>query len=222
MPQIVDRDTVQRLVAEGAQLVDVLPRHEYDEEHLPGAIHVPLKLLTDGAVAALDRGRPVIVYCWDALCDMSPRAAWRFEHLGLVDVYDYAFGKVDWMAAGLPTVRADSSERRVLDVTDRDPPTCAPTVAISEAADVARTAGRPSVVVVNDAGIVLGRVDVRELSGPAHDGVESVIQPGPPTVRAHEPLDALVERMTKRNVAEMIVSTPEGRLLGVFYRDEHR
>ena len=67
-PEPVVRGDVQRLVADGAQLVEVLPRDEYDEEHLPGAIHLPLKALTrDAAVGALDRGRPVIVYCWDAL-----------------------------------------------------------------------------------------------------------------------------------------------------------
>jgi rhodanese-related sulfurtransferase len=64
----VTRDEVRRLVEAGAQLVEVLPRDEYDEEHLPGAIHLPLKALTrDAAEQALIRGRPVIVYCWDAL-----------------------------------------------------------------------------------------------------------------------------------------------------------
>ena len=67
-PRAVVRADVQRLVAAGAQLAEVLPRDEYDEEHLPGAIHLPLKALTRGAAGrALDRGRPVIVYCWDAL-----------------------------------------------------------------------------------------------------------------------------------------------------------
>lgn len=40
--------------------------------------------------------------------------------------YDYTAGKVDWMAAGLPTVRADRSERRALELVDRHPATCAP------------------------------------------------------------------------------------------------
>jgi rhodanese-related sulfurtransferase len=67
-PKPAVRGDVQRLVAAGAQLVEVLPRDEYDEEHLPGALHVPLKALTrDVAERTLDRDRPVIVYCWDAL-----------------------------------------------------------------------------------------------------------------------------------------------------------
>ena len=51
----------------GAQLVEVLPEQEYAEEHLPGAINVPLKRFDAGSVAALDRSRAVVVYCWDGL-----------------------------------------------------------------------------------------------------------------------------------------------------------
>jgi len=63
----ITRDEVRRLVEAGAQLVEVLPRDEFDEEHLPGAISLPLKSLTAGTSAVLDRSRPVIVYCWDGL-----------------------------------------------------------------------------------------------------------------------------------------------------------
>src|SRR5439155_22712860 len=59
----------------GAQLVEVLPYEEYQELHLPGAVPIPLKELDAEHARRLDRDRPVIVYCWDALCDMSPRAA---------------------------------------------------------------------------------------------------------------------------------------------------
>ena len=47
------------------QVVEVLPRHEYDDEHLPGALHLPLKHLDGRAAEALDEARPVIVYCYD-------------------------------------------------------------------------------------------------------------------------------------------------------------
>jgi rhodanese-related sulfurtransferase len=68
MPTPVDRDEVQRLVEARAQLVEVLPRDEYDEEHLPGAISLPLKSLTrESAAAVIDPGRAVVVYCWDGL-----------------------------------------------------------------------------------------------------------------------------------------------------------
>lgn len=67
MPTTVDRDAVVNLVERGAQLVEVLPADEYAEEHLPDAISLPLKVLDRSTAAVLDAGRPVVVYCWDAL-----------------------------------------------------------------------------------------------------------------------------------------------------------
>jgi len=65
VPKGVDRNEVQRLIGEGAQLVEVLPPAEYAEEHLPGAINIPLKELNRETAQQLDRQRPVIVYCHD-------------------------------------------------------------------------------------------------------------------------------------------------------------
>ena len=45
--------------------MEVLPREEYDEWHLPGAIHIPLRKIDAEALEKLDLDRPVIVYCWD-------------------------------------------------------------------------------------------------------------------------------------------------------------
>ena len=61
----IDADQVGKLVADGAQLVEVLPAEEFAEEHLPRAINIPLKELDREAAAILDRHRPVIVYCHD-------------------------------------------------------------------------------------------------------------------------------------------------------------
>ena len=65
MPQAIDIDGIRQLLAAGAQLVEVLPAEEFEEEHLPGAISIPLKQLTEQATASLDKQRPVIAYCWD-------------------------------------------------------------------------------------------------------------------------------------------------------------
>jgi rhodanese-related sulfurtransferase len=63
----IDYPRLRDLLDAGAQLVDVLPAEEYAEEHLPGAINIPLKRLDRESVAQLDRRRAVVVYCWDAL-----------------------------------------------------------------------------------------------------------------------------------------------------------
>lgn len=66
MPTPITRERVQRLIGEGAQLVEVLPEAEFEDEHLPGAINIPLKKLDPETVYRLERARPVIVYCYDS------------------------------------------------------------------------------------------------------------------------------------------------------------
>ena len=63
MPTSIMRDEVQRLLREEqAQLVDVLPPTEYEDEHIAGAISIPLRQLDRESAQALDSGRPVILY----------------------------------------------------------------------------------------------------------------------------------------------------------------
>ena len=144
---------------------------------------------------------------------MSPRAAWRLEQLGFGEVYDYVAGKADWVAAGLPTVRSPDSDLRAGDVMETGPPTV---VLGQRAGDVAVAAGR-SLIVVNTERIVFGRLAADEAEAHPDATVEELMSPGPTTVRAHEPLAPLHERMRAGHVHEVIVSTPEGRLLGVVH-----
>jgi rhodanese-related sulfurtransferase len=65
MPKLALRQDVQRLVAEGAQLVEVLSSEDYAEEHLPGAQNIPLRDLDREGPRRLRPDVPVIVYCWD-------------------------------------------------------------------------------------------------------------------------------------------------------------
>ena len=65
MPTTIDHLAVQRLVAKGATLIDVLPDQEFENEHLAHAIHIPLRRLDRTTTAHLGKHDPVIVYCWD-------------------------------------------------------------------------------------------------------------------------------------------------------------
>jgi rhodanese-related sulfurtransferase len=65
MPTPIATEEAQRLHGAGAQFVEVLPRSEYDEEHVPGAVHIPLRHIEEQAPGLLDPARPVVVYCWD-------------------------------------------------------------------------------------------------------------------------------------------------------------
>ena len=126
---------------------------------------------------------------------MSPRAAWRLERFGFT-TYDYVAGKVDWMAAGLPTVRADASERRATDTMTPAGATCLPDALVGDIPALITLHG--SVLVVHHE-VLLGRVRARHINGvhPATP-VDGVMEPGPATVRANEPLGALLDRMTAK------------------------
>jgi len=65
MPTVIDRRDVQQLVQQGAQLVEVLGAKEYEAEHIPGAINIPLKTLNRATAKRLDSRHPVITYCHD-------------------------------------------------------------------------------------------------------------------------------------------------------------
>lgn len=65
MAEPVNRDELQTLVHNGAQLVDVLGSEAYDQAHIPDAINIPLEELDRETAARLIRDRMVILYCYD-------------------------------------------------------------------------------------------------------------------------------------------------------------
>lgn len=65
MPKSIELQKLRRLIDGDAQVVDVLSRKEYEESHLPGAIHLPLTELDARTAASLDRDRAVVAYCYD-------------------------------------------------------------------------------------------------------------------------------------------------------------
>jgi rhodanese-related sulfurtransferase len=66
-PETILYPRLKELLADGAQLVEVLPPEEYAELRLPGAVSIPLKALDAQTTAQLDRRKAVVVYCWDGL-----------------------------------------------------------------------------------------------------------------------------------------------------------
>ena len=67
MTERIELPELRRLIDQDAQLVEVLPAAEYAEVHLPDATNIPLKQLDEDSTAALDRRRPIVVYCYDYL-----------------------------------------------------------------------------------------------------------------------------------------------------------
>jgi rhodanese-related sulfurtransferase len=66
MPRHIDLEGMRRLMDQGAQVVDVLPAREYGEEHIPGAMNLPLRRIETEARPVLDADRPIVVYCADS------------------------------------------------------------------------------------------------------------------------------------------------------------
>jgi rhodanese-related sulfurtransferase len=66
MPIEIRRDEVDQMVGSGAALVEVLPAEEYETEHLPASINIPLPQLDRQTTSVLQQDQPVIVYCYDS------------------------------------------------------------------------------------------------------------------------------------------------------------
>ena len=65
MSKVIDRSELQDLLGRGAQLIEVLPANEYADDHIPGAINIPLSKIDRDRIKSLDPGGPTITYCWD-------------------------------------------------------------------------------------------------------------------------------------------------------------
>jgi CBS domain-containing protein len=151
---------------------------------------------------------------------MSARAAWRLEALGFARVYRYAAGKADWLAAGLPTEGAGAQALRAGAVARSDVSTCLPGERVDQAVGRARWVGWDSCVVVNAQRVVVGRLRRGALDAVGEATVEQVMEQGPTTIRASEELAGLVQRMRNRNVPSIVVTDPDGRLLGILRRTD--
>ena len=100
----IDSARAHAIVSDGQapNLVDVRERDEWDEGHIPGAVHIPRGHLESRIEqAAPDRGRPLIVYC--ASGSRSAFAARTLQELGYQHVSSLAGGFTDWKRNGFPT-----------------------------------------------------------------------------------------------------------------------
>jgi CBS domain-containing protein len=151
---------------------------------------------------------------------MSSRAAWRLETLGFTPVYRYEPGKSDWLANGMPIEGKRATVPRAGDVARRDVPTCQPGELVGNVRDRVRAAGWDSCLVVTDGNVVLGRLRKEALDADGAAVVDDAMESGPTTIRPDEPLESLVPRLQRRQVRAIVVTFPNGQLIGVLFRDE--
>src|SRR5438270_9237423 len=94
---------------------------------------------------------------------MAPRAAARLETLGFGQVHEYRGGKLDWMAAGLPTEGENSLHPRAGDAARKDVPICSLTDRLGDVRDRVKAAGWDAALAVDGEGVVLGLLRSKEL-----------------------------------------------------------
>ncbi len=206
----VGLEHAQRLIAEGAQLVEVLPAAEYEEEHLPGALSLPLSELPSQARQRLDPERPVLVYCYDSECDLSPRAAAHLRRLGFTRVFDLVGGKVSWLAAALPTEPQDGHEVRLGALADTALRRCAPDDPWSPVRSELGAAEVAYVVDGDDVLLGVASRDEPDLDVP----VAIVMHPAPSTFRPHVGAGEMAAYLDQHPLPRVLVTRADGTLLG--------
>jgi rhodanese-related sulfurtransferase len=219
----IDVDQAQRLIGRGALVVDVLPAPTYVDEHLPGAVNIPLTTFDDEALSDIERDRALVVYCFDQRCDLSARASARLDQMGFTGVHDLIGGRAAWTVLGLPT-EGQIADRHKISRHVRPVASVSVTGTISDvtASDVrAEEASVGPIAVLDDAGVLLGSLDEAALQLPGDTPVERAMTPAPGTVRPDMRLDAALRQLADDGLASTFVTTARGELVGLLLRDEH-
>src|SRR6266849_4095412 len=151
---------------------------------------------------------------------MSPRAAWRLESLGFGDVSDYVDGKVDWMAAGLPTEGTNAQHPRAGDVARKDVPTGSLTEKLGDVKARAKAQGWDAAVVVNEERVVFGLLRSKELDGDPEQLIEKAMRPGPSTYRPYVLLHEMLHTIVDHKPVNAPVTTSDGRLVGLLVQTD--
>jgi molybdopterin/thiamine biosynthesis adenylyltransferase/rhodanese-related sulfurtransferase len=112
----VDATRARDLLADDSYaVVDVREQSEWDEGHIPGAVHIPRGNLESRVESAVsDRSAPVLVYCGSG--NRSAFAAKTLEELGYENVVSLAGGFTDWkrnrFPFDIPRTLDDAKRRR--------------------------------------------------------------------------------------------------------------
>src|SRR5919201_1781414 len=98
--------------------------------------------------------------------------------MGFRRVFDYVAGKKDWGSYGLPHEGTNVPARSAGVVAHREVPTCALDEKLSEVRERVRAAGWDTCIVVNEHGVVLGRLGRGAIASDSEESVERAMTPG--------------------------------------------
>ena len=152
---------------------------------------------------------------------MAPRAAARLEAMGFREIHEYKAGKLDWLAAGLPTEGENSQRPRASTAARKEVPTCSPDDRLGDVRERAGAAGwSAAVVVVDGNGVVQGLLRAKELAKDVGLRVADAMRPGPSTFRPYVPIKEMADYMTGHDLESAPVTTSDGKLVGLLIRSE--
>ena len=140
--------------------------------------------------------------------------------MGFEQVYEYEDGKRDWGSFGLPRGGKLAEQPSGGDLARADVPTCLLSDDLSEVRRRVRESGWDTCIVVNNGGVVLGRLGRKAIGSDDDQSVEEAMTEGPNTVRPSIRLDALLKRMQSKNLNSLLVTTPDGKLVGLVFRSQ--
>jgi CBS domain-containing protein len=135
-------------------------------------------------------------------------------------VYDYEAGKLDWLAAGLPSEGTNARRPRAASVARADVPTCFVDERLGDVRARVRAAGWDTCVAVNRERVVLGLLRAPELDAAPDLPIERAMRPGPSTFRPFVPIEELAEHMAERDLESSPITTSDGRLVGLLRRHD--
>jgi rhodanese-related sulfurtransferase len=98
IPEVDAEDLRHESAAGEVMLVDVREDEEFADEHIPGAVHLPLSRLDPVTVHFAARGRRIVLHCLSG--GRSAKAGACLRSAGHKDVAHLRGGLLAWKAAG--------------------------------------------------------------------------------------------------------------------------
>ena len=123
LPIICDADTLQMLIREKTvRIVDVRKEEDYQQEHIPTAVSIPLAQLLNKDTpenvinimqnAGISDKMPVVVYD-DTFGALAARVTWTFQYVGHTNTALLEMTFSQWKNLGLPIEKKTNSFARV-------------------------------------------------------------------------------------------------------------
>ncbi|HKF80909.1 MAG TPA: CBS domain-containing protein [Thermoleophilaceae bacterium] len=127
---------------------------------------------------------------------------------------------MDWLARALPTEGTEAGRPRVKHALRDDVVTCRLEQKVGQVLSRIEESPHGFALAVSPDGVLLGRLRRSRCAGKEAAPVEEVMEEGPSTVRPDTEAARLAERLRDRDLHSAVVTTPEGRVMGIVRRSD--